>query len=77
MLSLKNKKNIKKVLSIKFENILLIFNLLFFTYCMIYHIALNGIDITNILIEMLVYYSLSFTLSYSIKNVRKDLKERL
>ena len=77
MLSLKVKKILKGVLNIKIENILLIFNMLFFTYCIIYHIALNGFNIINVLFEMLFYYTMTIVLSYAIKDIRKDLKQRL
>lgn len=77
MLSLKVKKMLGKVLRVKFEIVFLLINMLFFTYCIIYHITLNGFNIVNVLFEMLFYYTLTLTLSYSIKDIRKDLKQRL
>lgn len=77
MLSLMIKNIFRKVLSIKFEIIFLIFNMLVFTYAIIYHIVLNGFNIVSVLFEVLFYYTLTIVLSYSIKDIRKDLKQRL
>lgn len=73
MLSYQLKKVLRKVLKVKFEIIFLLINMLFFTYCIIYHIALNGFDLINVIYEILIYYSLTLVLSYSIKDIRKDL----
>lgn len=73
MLSYQLKKVLRKVLRVKFEVIFLLINMLFFTYCVIYHIALNGFDLKKVIYEMIIYYTLSITLSYSIKDIRKDL----
>ena len=73
MLSYQLKKVLRKVLRVKFEVIFLLINMLFFTYCIIYHIALNGFDLINVIYEILIYYSLTLMLSYSIKDIRKDL----
>ena len=73
MLSYKLKKVLRKVLRVKFEVIFLLINMLFFTYCIIYHINLNGFDLINVIYEILIYYTLTITLSYSIKDIRKDL----
>lgn len=73
MLSYQLKKVLRKVLRVKFEVILLLINILFFAYCIIYHIALNGFDLINVIYEILIYYGLTITLSYSIKDIRKDL----
>ena len=73
MLSYQLKKVLRKVLRVKFEVIFLLINMLFFTYCIIYHIALNGFDLINVIYEILIYYSLTLVLSYSIKDIRKDL----
>lgn len=73
MLSYQFKKVLRKVLRVKFEIIFLLVNMLFFTYCIIYHIALNGFNLINVMYEILVYYTLTITLSYSIKDIRKDL----
>lgn len=73
MLSYQLKKVLRKVLKVKFEVIFLLINMLFFTYCIIYHIALNGFDLINVIYEILIYYSLTLVLSYSIKDIRKDL----
>lgn len=73
MLSYQLKKVLRKVLKVKFEVIFLLINMLFFTYCIIYHINLNGFNLINVMYEILVYYTLTITLSYSIRYVRKDL----
>lgn len=73
MLSYQLKKVLRKVLRVKFEVILLLINILFFAYCIIYHIALNGFDLINVIYEILIYYTLTIILSYSIKDIRKDL----
>lgn len=73
MLSYQLKKVLRKVLRVKFEIIFLLVNMLFFTYCIIYHIALNGFDLINVIYEILIYYGLTLMLSYSIKDIRKDL----
>ena len=73
MLSYQLKKVLRKVLRVKFEVIFLLINMLFFTYCIIYHINLNGFDLINVIYEILIYYTLTITLSYSIKDIRKDL----
>ena len=73
MLSYQLKKVLRKVLRVKFEIIFLLINMLFFTYCIIYHINLNGFDLINVIYEILIYYSLTLMLSYSIKDIRKDL----
>lgn len=73
MLSYQLKKVLRKVLRVKFEIIFLLVNMLFFTYCIIYHIGLNGFDLINVIYEILIYYTLTIILSYSIKDIRKDL----
>ena len=73
MLSYQLKKVLRKVLRVKFEVIFLLINMLFFTYCIIYHIASNGFDLINVIYEILIYYTLTIILSYSIKDIRKDL----
>lgn len=73
MLSYQLKKVLRKVLRVKFEIIFLLSNMLFFTYCIIYHIVLNGFDLINVIYEILIYYTLTLVLSYSIKDIRKDL----
>lgn len=73
MLSYQFKKVLRKVLRVKFEVIFLLINMLFFTYCIVYHIALNGFDLINVIYEILIYYGLTLVLSYSIKDIRKDL----
>ena len=73
MLSYQLKKLSRKVLRVKFETIFLLVNMLFFTYCIIYHITLNGFELDKVIYEMIIYYTLTITLSYSIRYIRKDL----
>lgn len=73
MLSYKLKKLSRKVLRVKFETIFLLVNMLFFTYCIVYHISINGFELDKVIYEMIIYYSLTITLSYSIRYIRKDL----
>lgn len=73
MLSYQLKKVLRKVLRVKFETIFLLVNMLFFTYCIIYHITLNGFELDKVIYEMIIYYSLTIVLSYAIKDIRKDL----
>jgi len=51
MLSYQLRKVLRKVLRVKFEIIFLLVNMLFFAYCVIYHIALNGFDLINVIYE--------------------------
>lgn len=73
MLSYQLKKLSRKVLHFKFERLFLLFNMLFFTYCIVYHIIRNGFVLHNVIYEMIIYYTLTITLSYSIRYIRKDL----
>lgn len=73
MLSYQLKKLSRKVLRVKFETIFFIFNMLFFTYCIVYHIIRNGFVLHNVIYEMIIYYTLTIMLSYSIRYIRKDL----
>ena len=73
MLSYQLKKLSRKVLRVKFETIFFIFNMLFDTYCIVYHIIRNGFVLHNVIYEMIIYYSLTIMLSYSIRYIRKDL----
>lgn len=73
MLSYQLKKLSRKVLRVKFETIFLLVNMLLFTYCIIHHISLNGFELDKVIYEMIIYYSLTLTLSYAIKDIRKDL----
>lgn len=77
MLSYQLKKLSRKVLRVKFETIFLLVNMLFFTYCIIYHITLNGFELDKVIYEMIIYYSLTIVLSYAIKDIRKDLLNTL
>ena len=73
MLSYQLKKLSRKVLRVKFERLFLLVNMLFFTYCIVYHICLNGFELDKVIYEMIIYYSLTIMLSYAIKDIRKDL----
>ena len=66
-------KGIKK--QFKWELIILMIMIVFNTYCIIYHITLNGFNLINILKEIMIYYSLSFMIYYIAKDIRKNPKE--
>lgn len=68
-----NKKGNKR--QFKYELIVLITLSLFNLYCIIYHITLNGFNLINILKEIMIYYSLTFTMYYITKEIRKNPKE--
>ena len=63
----------KKLLRIKFENIISILAFVFFTYCMICHQVGNGFNLSNLIYEMMFYYSMTLALNIAIKAVRLDL----
>ena len=68
-----NKKGNKR--QFKYELIVLIILSLFNTYCIIYHITLNGFNLINIMQEIMIYYSLTFMIYYITKDIRKNPKE--
>lgn len=68
-----NKKGNKR--QFKYELIVLIILSLFNTYCIIYHITLNGFNLINIIKEIMIYYSLTFMIYYITKDIRKNPKE--
>jgi len=73
MTSKTNKRGNKR--QFKYELIVLIILSLFNTYCIIYHITLNGFNLTNIIQEIMIYYSLTFMIYYITKDIRKNLKK--
>lgn len=73
MLSYQLKKLSRKVLRVKFETIFFIFNMLFDTYCIVYHIIRNGFQLDKVIYEMIIYYTLTIVLNYAIKDIRKNL----
>lgn len=68
-----NKKGNKK--QFKYELLVLIILSLFDIYCIIYHITLNGFNLTNIIKEIMIYYSLTLMIYYITKDIRKNPKE--
>ena len=68
-----NKKGNKR--QFKYELIVLIILSLFNTYCIIYHITLNGFNLINIMKEIMIYYSLTFMIYYITKDIRRNPKE--
>lgn len=56
----------------KYELIVLIILSLFNTYCIIYHITLNGFNLINVMKEIMIYYSLTFMIYYITKDIRKN-----
>lgn len=67
-----NKGNKKQF---RWELIVLIILSLFDIYCIVYHITLNGFNLTNILKEIVIYYLLTFMIYYITKDIRKNPKE--
>ncbi len=68
-----NKKGNKR--QFKYELVVLVILSLFNTYCIIYHITLNGFNLINIMKEIMIYYSLTFMIYYITKDIRKNPKE--
>lgn len=66
-------KGVKK--QFKWELVVLMIMSAFNTYCIIYHITLNGFNLTNILKEIVIYYLLTFMIYYITKDIRKNPKE--
>lgn len=68
-----NKKGNKR--QFKYELIVLIILSLFNTYCIIYHITLNGFNLINIMKEIMIYSLITFMIYYITKDIRKNPKE--
>lgn len=68
-----NKKGNKK--QFKYELLVLIILSLFDIYCIIYHITLNGFNLTNIIREIMIYSLITFMIYYITKDIRKNPKE--
>ena len=62
----------KKILKIKFENLIALLGFILFTYGMIKH-QLNGFSLQNLIAEMLFYYPIVMVVKYSLKEVRYNL----
>lgn len=62
----------KKILKIKFENIIALLGFILFTYGMIEH-QLSGFSLNKLMIEMLFYYPICLVVKYSLKEVRYNL----
>ena len=67
-----NKGNKKQF---RWELIVLIILSLFDIYCIIYHITLNGFNLTNIIKEIIIYSLITFIIYYITKDIRKNPKE--
>jgi len=68
-----NKKGNKR--QFKYELLVLITLSLFDIYCIIYHITLNGFNLTNIIKEIMIYSLITFMIYYITKDIRKNPKE--
>ena len=68
-----NKKGIRK--QFKFELLVLIIISIFNIYCIIYHIALNEFNLTNITKEIMIYSLITFMIYYITKDIRKNPKQ--
>jgi predicted Na+-dependent transporter len=67
-----NKENKKrKVLKIKYENIICLFYIVFATYQTIYHLQINGFY-NYIILEILIHLMFISGLHYIIKDIRKN-----
>ena len=62
----------KKILKIKFENLIALLGFILFTYGMIKH-QLNRFSLQNLIAEMLFYYPICLVVKYSLKEVRYNL----
>lgn len=73
----KQKKSIRKVLkSIKWENIFALIGVIFDMICIIHHIKLNGFY-EMLGFEFIIYFGMTFTLRYAIKDMRVNTKNWL
>lgn len=67
-----NKGNKKQF---KWELLVLIIISIFNIYCIIYHITLNGFNLTNITHEIIIYSLITFMIYYITKDIRKNPKQ--
>ena len=67
-----NKGNKKQF---KWELLVLIIISIFNIYCIIYHIILNGFNLTNITHEIIIYSLITFMIYYITKDIRKNPKQ--
>lgn len=67
-----NKGNKKQF---KWELLVLIIISIFNVYCIIYHITLNGFNLTNITHEIIIYSLITFMIYYITKDIRKNPKQ--
>ena len=67
----------KKLLRIKFENIIAIAGFILFTDAMIEHQIVNGFSLNNMFYESLFYYPVVMMCRYGLKEVRFNLQQML
>ena len=65
----------KKLLNVKWENIMAILTTIFFTTSIIKHIIRNGFDWTMFLFEILIYGLVASMTYIAFYSIRRDLKE--
>ena len=74
---MRKEKNMKKILKIKFENIIALLGFILFTYGIIEHQIKNGFSLQNLLAEMLFYYLTLMVVRYSLKEARHNLNQMI
>ncbi len=66
----------KKILNIKWENIISIMFGSFFIYAITYHQVINGFDLINLFYELMIYGLVTFMTNYGIKSIRNEYKSK-
>lgn len=67
------RKVLKSVISFKFELLLTILVIIFNTYCIVYHITLNGFNQFNFTLELIIYTLITLMFYVSMLSLRKEL----
>lgn len=73
MLSYQLKKVLRKVITFKFELIITFIYVLFNIYCIVYHIYLNGFNLYNFNLELIIYTLMTCLCYVSFKAIRIEL----
>lgn len=73
MLSYQLKKVLRKVIVFKFELIITFIYVLFNIYCIVYHIYLNGFNLYNFSLELIIYTLMTCLCYISFKAIRVEL----
>lgn len=67
------RKVLKSVISFKFELLLTILVIIFNTYCISYHLYLNGFNQFNFTLELIIYTLITLMFYVSMLSLRKEL----